>query len=156
MLLAARKLFRVALEQIPQAQALDQLRLPLGVKASRQPRLERQVVLDPQAADQVELLKHQADFGTPPMRQLRFAQLIQALLAHLDAAAIHPVEPGHQVQQGALAATRLAHQRQAAALAQVQIDTGQHRQRPLGGGIAFDHTLHLQHDNTRLMGGHRE
>jgi len=122
LLLAAGQLFGVTLEQIPEAQAFHQLCLPGRIEAPGQACLECQVVFHPQAADQVELLEHQADLGTPPVGQLRFAHLVQALIADLDAATVDLIEPGHQVEQGTFSAPGLAHQRKTATLSEVQVE----------------------------------
>eukprot|EP00659_Diplonema_papillatum_P005096 gene5097-7832_t len=102
LLLAAGQLFGVTPEQVTQAESLHKLPLPRRIEAPGQARLEGQVVFDPQAADQVELLEHQADLGAPPVGQLRFAHLVQVLIADLDAATVDLVEPGHQVEQAPL------------------------------------------------------
>ncbi|MNP24173.1 hypothetical protein D3C76_1169190 [compost metagenome] len=68
-----------------------------------------------------------------------------------DAAAIDLVQPGDQMQQGAFAAARLTHQRQAAAGLEGQVDTLQHRQRALWGGVAFEDILDFKHGRTRSM-----
>ncbi|MDT4883222.1 hypothetical protein FQZ97_1192490 [compost metagenome] len=116
--------------------------------AVRQARLKRQVVADAQAGYQVELLEHQADPRAPPGRQLVLAQLRQRPAVDMDAAGVEAVEPGQQVQQRALAAAGFAHQRQAAALAQFQVDAAQHRQRPLWRRIALVQPLNTQHRPT--------
>ncbi len=81
--------------------------LPSCVMTAAQTRLERQVVLHRQAADEVELLEHQTDFRASPIRQLAFTHAIESILAAANAAAIHLVQPSDQVQQGALATARL-------------------------------------------------
>jgi hypothetical protein len=151
LLLPSGQLLRISPQQLAQPQALHQMRLPTRIMPPRQSRLKRQIVLHPQAADQVELLEHQTDLGTPPVRQLAFVHLLQAMLATADTAAIHLVQTGDQVQQGALATARLAHQCQAATGFQGQIDPLQHRQWPLGSGVAFEDTADFKHGRTCWM-----
>ena len=90
------------------------------------------------------------------MGQLPFVELVKALLADADAAGVHSVQPSHQVQQGAFATARFAHQRQAAAFTQVQVDASQNSQRALRGRVVFNNTLHLQHKNAHLKDQQRE
>jgi hypothetical protein len=97
-------------------------------------------------------LEHQADFGAPPLRQLPFVHLFQTMLTAADTAAVDLVQAGDQVQQSTLSTARLAHQRQTAAGLERQVDTLQHRQRPLRRGVAFEDTLDLKHERTRSIG----
>ncbi|MNP80790.1 hypothetical protein D3C76_1789850 [compost metagenome] len=52
---------------------------------------------------------------------------VEGLAIDQDAPAVGAIEAGDQVQQGAFAAAGLAHQRQAAALGQLQVDALQNR-----------------------------
>jgi hypothetical protein len=56
-----RTIARVSLEEIFEAEALDQLVMPGGIVASGDARLEREVVFDSQARNQIELLEYQAE-----------------------------------------------------------------------------------------------
>ena len=60
LLLAAGELFRIAVQQTAEPEPLHQFAVPGGVVASGNARLEREVILDIEARNQVELLKHQA------------------------------------------------------------------------------------------------
>ena len=96
--------------------------------------LERKVQAHVQAADQVVLLKHQADPLPPPLRQRRFRPAIERNIVDQNTAAVRSVQASHQVQQSALAAARFAHQRQAAAPRQAHVHPLQYGERALGGG----------------------
>src|ERR1700761_1019202 len=69
LLLAAGKLFRITVEKTAQPQALGQLALPGGIVASGNAGLEREVVADAKARDQVELLKYETEPITPQRRE---------------------------------------------------------------------------------------
>ena len=68
LLLTARQLLGVALEQAAEPEPLDQFAMPGGIVSAGDARLEREVVLHAQARDQVELLKHQSE-PVPPQRR---------------------------------------------------------------------------------------
>ncbi|MNN01968.1 hypothetical protein D3C81_1146040 [compost metagenome] len=99
-----------------------------------QPGLKGQVRRHVQAADQVVLLEHQANALPPPLRQRRLRTAVERDAIDQDTAAVGTVQAGNQVQQRALAAARLAHQRQAATACQAQVHALQDRERALGGG----------------------
>jgi hypothetical protein len=138
-------LLGITLEQITQAKTLDQLRLPRRLETPGETRLKCQVVFDFQAANEVELLEDQADFGAPPVGELRFVHLIEALAGDFDAAAVDLIQSGHEMQQSAFTAAGFAHQGQAGAVLQSQIGAPQHRQRALRRRIALEYALNVQH-----------
>ncbi|MNC70173.1 hypothetical protein D3C75_1209540 [compost metagenome] len=96
--------------------------------------LEGKVQAHVQAADQVVLLKHQADPLPSPLRQRRFRTAIERNVVDQNTATVRSVQASHQVQQSTLAAARLAHQRQAAAPRQAHVHPLQNGERALGGG----------------------
>ncbi|MNC47257.1 hypothetical protein D3C75_963080 [compost metagenome] len=102
--------------------------------APSQARQESQVGRHVEAADQVVLLEHQAHAFAAPACQFRFAAPLQWLAIDQDVASVDAFQPGDQVQQRALAATGLAHQRQAGGGGQLQVDALQYGQLALGGG----------------------
>ncbi|MNP22413.1 hypothetical protein D3C76_1150850 [compost metagenome] len=112
---------------------------------SGQPGLKCQVRRHIQAADQVVLLEHQADAFPAPARQARLRTRVEGFGVDQDAPAVSAVESCEQVQQGTFTAARLAHQRQAAAPRQTQVDALQHRQRALGGGERLAQLFDDQH-----------
>ena len=65
LLLAAGQLLGIALQQIAEPEPLHQLGMPGGIVAAGDARLEREIVRDIEARDQVELLKHQAEPVAP-------------------------------------------------------------------------------------------
>ena len=121
LLLATGELFRVALQQRCQAKALGQIADPGGIMAGGQTRLKRQIGRHAQAADEVVLLEHQPDALAAPACQFGLAAPLERHALDQDPPAVRPFQTGHQMQQGALAAAGLTHQRQTAAARQLQI-----------------------------------
>jgi hypothetical protein len=108
LLLAARKLLRIAAEQFAQAEPVDQLSMPGRVMFARDARLEGEIVFDRQARDQVELLKHQPEPVTPQRRAAGVGEIADGRAVEPDLAVIGGVEARDQVQQRALAGAGLA------------------------------------------------
>ena len=70
-------------------------------------RLEGEIVFDREARDQVELLKNQPEPVAPQRRAAGVGKAGDVGVAQPDLAAIGGVEPRDQVQQRALAASRI-------------------------------------------------
>ena len=90
-------------------------------------RLEREIVVDRQARDQVELLKHQAEPVAPQRGAAGIGQLGHQRVVEPDLAAVGGIEAGDQMQQRALAAAGFAGQRDALAGCDVEVHAAQHR-----------------------------
>ncbi|MNG05644.1 hypothetical protein D3C84_888470 [compost metagenome] len=144
-MLTARELLGVTLQDGRQPQVLGQIRQPLSVIAAGQSGLKPQVSGNIQAADQVVLLKHQADTFPAPARQSRLRATIEGHVVDQNVPTVSAIEPGDQVQQRTFTAARLPHQRQAAASCQAQVDALQHRQRTLGSGKRLAQLFDDQH-----------
>ncbi len=77
--------------------------------------LERQIVPDIQARDQVELLKYQAEPVTPQCRPPGVGEIGQQCIGQLNLTAVGPVQPCDQMEQRTLAAAGFSGQRDALA-----------------------------------------
>src|SRR3546814_18494591 len=97
---SAGKLLGITPQKIGKPEPLHQMGLPGWVIAPAQSRLECQVVLHRQAADEVELLEHQADLCTSPACQLAFVHAVETALAKTNAAAINLVQAGNPMPHG--------------------------------------------------------
>ena len=75
LLLAAGQLLGIALQQAAEPQPLHQFAMPRGIVTAGNARLERQVIVDIQARDQVELLEHQAEPIAPQGRPAGIGQI---------------------------------------------------------------------------------
>src|SRR4029079_16360444 len=98
----------IALEEIRKAEALHQLMMPCGIMTPGNARLEREIVVNRERRDQIELLEYQpeaipAQFSAAGIRQPGDLGIIEP-----DRAAVGGVETRDQVQQRALAAAGFA------------------------------------------------
>ncbi|MNT16934.1 hypothetical protein D3C72_1520610 [compost metagenome] len=84
------------------------------------------VLLRGQHRHQVVELEHEADVMAAPRRQLAAAHLVDALAFDADLAARGVVQAADQVEQGGLAGTGRAHQRDEVAAGDIQVDAVQH------------------------------
>ncbi|KAG1393634.1 hypothetical protein G6F59_014324 [Rhizopus arrhizus] len=96
-----------------------------GVEVGQQQR-QLDVLLRGQHRHQVVELEHEADVVAAPGRQLAAAHLVDALAFDADLAAAGVVQAADQVEQGGLARTGGAHQRDEVAARDVQGDAVQH------------------------------
>ena len=145
LLLAAGELLGVAVEQAREPEPVGERREAARVVPAGEPRLEGEVAGDVEARDQVELLEDDADRcrgAAPPGRRRRARA--ERRPGDRDRAAVGVVEAGGEVQERALAAARLAGQRQAGAGGEVERDAVEHRQRPLRGRIALGDVAEAQ------------
>ena len=108
-------------------------------------RLEHEIVLDGEARDQVELLKHQAEPVAPQCRAAGIGEFGDRRIGQPDLAAIGRIEPGDQMQQRALAAAGFAGQRDALAGGDGQVHPAQHRDLFAGRAIALGQAGHVKH-----------
>ena len=138
--------FRIAPQHVAEPEPRHQLRLPAGVEAPGEPRLEGEVPGDVEARDQVELLEHEPDRPPPQLRPHGVAGRGHHRPADADRPGVHRVEPGDQVQERALAAARLAGQRQAPPGRRARSETPRRTgQRALRRGVGLRDVLDVQH-----------
>ena len=137
LLLAAGKLFGITRFEPGEAQAAHQLGLPKGIVTTAETRLKGEIIGDGEAGDQVELLENHAQMVAAQGRPLGFAPSCDANAIETNLAAIGVIEPGDQMEQCALAAAGLAHQRHCRASRQGEIDALEDGQRPLRRRVGF-------------------
>ena len=115
LLLAAGQLLGISLQQVGQARAArTSSRMPGRIMAAGNARLEREIVPDIQARDQVELLKHQPEPVAPQRRAAGIGRDRRDMrFGEPDLAAVGLIQSGDQMQQRALAAAGFARQRDA-------------------------------------------
>src|SRR3954447_21629812 len=92
---------------------LHELVMPFRVVAVGDARLKRKIVLDTQARDQVELLKHQAEAITAQFRPAGIAEIGDQFVGKPDLATVGGIKACNQVQQRALTAAGFTCQRHA-------------------------------------------
>ncbi|KAG1081628.1 hypothetical protein G6F40_015417 [Rhizopus arrhizus] len=129
LLLAAGQFIRAVAAAVGQAdQGQRDLRIALALRGVEVGQQQRQldVLLRGQHRHQVVELEHEADVVAAPGRQLAAAHLVDALAFDADLAAAGVVQAADQVEQGGLARTGGAHQRDEVAARDVQVDAVQH------------------------------
>jgi hypothetical protein len=113
--------------------------------------LKRQVVLNAETRDQVELLKHQPQPVAPHGRPLRIGEAGDGLAAEPDLAAIGGIEARDQVQQRALAAAGFTRQRNALAGGDVEAYPAQYADLLAGRAIGLGQVTNAQHNDIAFM-----
>ncbi len=93
-----------------------------------QPPLEQQVVADIEPRQQVELLKNKAEMTPSEHGDFAFTLHCQRTAHDQDFTRIGALQPGRDLQKGALAVATGAEQGDALARPQVQVDTPEHLQ----------------------------
>src|SRR5450759_4144869 len=85
LLLAAGQLLGIAVEQAAKSEPLHELAMPGGIMTAGNARLEREVIFDIQARDQVELLKYQTQPVAPQCRPAGIGEIRNGLsLIHIS------------------------------------------------------------------------
>ncbi|CDN44431.1 hypothetical protein BN871_EV_00170 [Paenibacillus sp. P22] len=128
LLLAARYFVR-ALRQYrsdaEQSRHRLQRRFDLGRGCAVEHERQRDVLLQAERVEQVEILEHESELAAPEQRQLAFGQAGRIDAAHLDRAGCRLVDRRQQIEQGRLAAARRAHDADEFSGADVEIDAFQ-------------------------------
>jgi hypothetical protein len=126
---ATRQLGRTAARAGSHPDQVERQRHPppaLGGAEARQRERQLDVAFGAQHRQQVIRLEHEADMVRAPRRQRRVRHRVDSHAVEGDAAAVRPVDPGQQVQQGRLARTRGPHQRDEVAVAERQVHPVEH------------------------------
>ena len=150
LLLAAGKLFGIALQKIFQPEAMDQLLLPDRIKAAGEARLKRDIGADRETGDQVELLEHDGQGLAPQRSASEVGKPGHLGVVHENLAACGVVESRDEMQERALAAAGFSHQGDARAGLEREIDALQDGDATLRRQIALLQADDAQHGRTGL------
>src|SRR4051812_2167097 len=119
--------------------------MPGRLVPSGDARLEFEIVVDAQARDQIELLKHQAESVAPQFRTRCVRQAGERYTGEVDIAAVDRIEPRDQMQQRALAAAGFPGERNALAGGNAQIHAAKHGDRFARRAVALGKVGDYQH-----------
>ena len=108
--------------------------------------LEREIVADTEARDQVELLKHQTQPIAPQRCEAGLVEVRDRRSAKIDPAAVGAIEPRDQMQQCTFAAAGFARQRNALAGRNAQVHPAKHGDIFTGRMIGLGQIANAQHD----------
>jgi len=99
LLLAAGQLLGIASQQTAEPEPFHQFGMPGGIVTAGNARLEDEVVLDIQARDQVELLKHQTQLVPAQGRAAGIGEIGEGRAGKPDLAAVGAIKAGDQMRQ---------------------------------------------------------